>query len=369
MHVGGSFLAQGASAYPYGGYDFDARPGNRGNGSRGYNGAKGEDAEGYDGADGGPGGRGGLGGAGGWGGARGVGGDGAGGTIKLAGTTLTTAGFDAPRIDTRGGDSSTATQGRFILSQGTEGPVSFDVEGANVEYFDGPRLHNPYIHVPEGLPGRDRLDTAPMTGLTTGPDTFGIVAGLSAHHALFDDVRSGRPEGALAALMRVGNLPGAHPDLLGTDEILLLNLTDRLLSDAAVGATLAARDSPAFVSRLALGGHEHNPLFLAAAGPAFLSGLEPDQVFAFTVPDDFELRYWLAVGELSHGGLLSAPGQAIYLTRFDSPAPAVPEPGTLALLLAGVLGLLGMSVRREQPIEARLRPGPDARHYPPRTLC
>ena len=58
-----------------------------------------------------------------------------------------------------------------------------------------------------------RFDTAPMIGLTTGPDTFGIVAGLSAQDAMFDALRNQAPDDALVALLRVDNLPG-HPDLI-----------------------------------------------------------------------------------------------------------------------------------------------------------
>ncbi|BBL35458.1 hypothetical protein Nstercoris_01724 [Nitrosomonas stercoris] len=355
MQVGGTFLARGDAGYPNRDYSFDWSGQYGHNGAAGYGGAPGKDVSAEDGADGGYGGRGGLGGHGGYGGSGGTGGDGAGGTIKLAGTTIATVGSDAPRVDASGGNDTEATQGRFILSQGSNGSASFNVQGANVENFDGPQIHNPYIYVPDSLAdfapsdtsmnGDFRFDTAPMIGLTTGPDTFGIVAGLSAQDVMFDALRNQAPDGALAALLRVENLPG-HPDLLGTDQILLLNLTDDLLNDLAVGATLASFNAPVIPLQLMLGGYEHNPLFLATAAPTFLNGLTPDQIFAFTVPDDIELRYTLSVGSLgSNNGILSTAGAgAIYLTAETT--RAVPEPDTVALLL---LGLFGMTARRRAP--------------------
>ena len=72
------------------------------------------------------------------------------------------------------------------------------------------------------------------------------------------------------------------------------------MNDLAVGVIPVFFDSPAVPLQLMLGGYEHNPLFLAAAAPTFLNGLAPDQIFAFTVPDDIELRYALSVGNLSN---------------------------------------------------------------------
>jgi|GEM_PF-2974494 len=323
-------------------------------GEAGYNGYKGvisydEDysSTANDGADGG---RGGDGGDGGNGGRGGDGGSGAGGTLKLVATDIRT---DAgAKLDTEGGhnpvsDSDPGDDGRVLMGS-TAAPSGDDPEviaKSTYTYYGGPTATNRY-----GSSGNP-IETPLIPDLMGGAEAFGI---LDTYDSLtmpdFNDTifASERDQGYAALLMKYDDTTlFTGLDYAGYDIVAFVNLLDISLDNAEFwGAGTATAFS------LYSGGWINDPLF-GGTGDVLLSALSPYAIYLTLVPEYANgytgLRAEFDIDGRHYADAWSGTGEKILaIGQRISEVAQVSEPGTLALMLAGLGGIPAWRRRRSR---------------------
>ena len=173
--------------------------------------------------------------------------------------------------------------GRYVVAFDNDAPTDLGAAtGARTELFSTGGVANPYI---EG--GTTRTSNVP--GLRDGADAYGVLDRVESFNpinsfdAFFDGVRANAPEGAIAAVVRAGSVPGL-PQIDDQDVLLLVNLTASPLDGAGLGVVDADSGS-GFTRRLSVQGFFRNPTF-GGGGPLFLPGLPGNAVFATLAPDN-----------------------------------------------------------------------------------
>jgi hypothetical protein len=148
------------------------------------------------------------------------------------------------------------------------------------------------------------------------------------------------PTGATGALYRVHVGPtGYAEDFTGYDALFFLNLTGEALVNPLLGIVESGTDST-FLEPLLAGGFATDPLF-GGNGAADLGMLAGYGVYETLIPAGGTLFNFGADAAADRGQRLEN-GQFAFLTGAPTGPAAVPEPGTIALLLTGVAGLAGM---------------------------
>ena len=292
---------------------------------------------------GGLGGPAGNGGAGGGGGTGGSGGGGAGGTVKLFGSVLDADGALASAAGGSGG--SAGGNGRIVLGNNVigGGPA---VQGGTLETFAGSQGSNPHIAGGSMTPF--------IPDLVGGAELYGLLAGIDANDPFFDSVRTGAPDDALAAIMRVDLGPAVYADdYNGFDMLLYVNLLPDMIWAPTLGFDPAGG---AFATGLTIGGWMNDPAY-GGFSDAILLGLGGYSVFATLIPEVSGLVTAggsppLVVSLALPGGPLVISGNqnlnngdAFFLVPYSEPPAAVPLPASL-LLLGGVGGLAGLRLMR-----------------------
>lgn len=296
-----------------------------GSGGRGNNGGGG--------ADGGDGGYGAYGGTGG------------GGTVRIVAARIVD---ERPTVVTEGGrpvfsNNPTGASGRFYYGSNENDRLRY-ASGAvvgNIVIDDttgrayGTRAANPFIRLSSGASVQTPFITSWLANgtelLAAGAERFGIVSAGAAALAqpLVDRLRAGSPTSASAALVRERSFAGLVME--GFDALIMVNLTGRsLLEPKLVGFGDAGYSQ---MSALLAGGWAQDAAFGGDGADAILA-LQANGMYLTFVPSDTAsdlLRFGFSVDGVGTSGVLTRDGQAMYLSTV-----AVPEPGTWAMLLAGV---------------------------------
>jgi hypothetical protein len=315
-----------------GGSGGSGRDGNGGSGTYGLAGGNGRDHVSWGGSGGGGsgggggagGGAGGYGGRGGSGGRSASGGGGAGGTVKIVATSISGDGS----VDIAGGGAVgfEGQAGKLVLGSNVYSATNITGgAGRTVESRDhfgrsmGPRRKNLYVL---GL----ETETPCIPQLTDGSDVCGMTD-LAVTDSMFDGLRSAAPGGMVAAMVRMNRGPfGAEYDWRGFDMALVVNLTDRPLSDVAAGV-----GGEGYLIPLMSGGFERWEMF-GGAGYELLGDLPAFGVYAFLIPEDAD-GFNLRIGQHAQtaGGVFLDNGGSMFV---------IPEPATITLLAIGALTIL-----------------------------
>ncbi|MEZ4279663.1 MAG: hypothetical protein R3F21_08650 [Myxococcota bacterium] len=271
------------------------------------------------------GGRGGDGGAGARGAAGGNGASGAGGTVLLHGSIVEPASWT---ILATGG--TTADVGRFVV--GSNGEISLaDVTGANVERHLGQARVNPLI--------LGSVPTPLIVGVEGGAEAFGKLPALLATDPALAFVRSGAPQGAEVAVVRLARGPAPYDDdYLGADMLLFVNLRNQTQTLPRLGVDLDASDST-FLPVLREGGFAAHPDF-GGSGPRALDRLGPYEVYATMIPS--------LTRPLVNAAVVGAPPESERLVRPGDALYVVPEPGLALMTCVGVGALAAIGRGRKQ---------------------
>ena len=206
-------------------------------------------------------------------------GGGAGGTAKLSGSVVNVSGAS---VDVSGGTGSggagNGSGGRFILETNVAGGEPGTVSGASTETYSGPMGINPFI--------KDGATLTPyIAGLIGGAELFGLLDGIDAQTPEIAALTEGLSRGSQVALLRLDIGPGQYAvDYTGFDMLLLVNLTNRILNDVALGIDPAGIDTE-FTLGLLEGGVANNPLF-GGGGFQSIGPLGAYQIFATLTPEN-----------------------------------------------------------------------------------
>ncbi|MEM6394502.1 MAG: hypothetical protein AAF797_17180, partial [Planctomycetota bacterium] len=284
-------------------------------------------------------GEGGASGQGGDGGDGGSGGAGSGGTVKLVGSVVAGAGA----VDAGGGSGGSPQRdggnGRLILGNNVVDGPALSVVG-DIFQTTGPTNTNPFfggIQTPviaEQNVAFDNVDDA--------AEAFGLAENLSAGD--FPAILAAGPPVTIGDGAGVRGLAVARLDdrvLLGSDyagfdalAVLLSPLFEGGLEDVMLGGSQDA--GTLSLSPLLSGGFSTRAEF-GGTGPLVDASLLPGDVYVTLVPEDFEVfeisfnsRNGEAVSSFQETFVLSGPGDVFY---------SLPEPGTVTLLMAGVVVL------------------------------
>jgi len=306
-----------------------------GTGGNGGSGASG----GGGGGKGGNGGNGGTGGSAGNSTAGGTGGGGAGGTVYLSGTTFGATG--SASINVSAGSGGAAQGGHVVLGTNAAAFVGSILGSANTSFLDGARGANPFVG------GASTPFVAGLTdGSTSSAELYGlgdasltraaIEAALGGALPAFDV--NGTPlASAGAALVRLAVGVGDYTtNYTGFDMLVEINLTTGAITSPMLGIDGAD-------SSLLLRGYTRNAAVGGSGGPIALGSLAGGGSYATLVAEGTTLQPTLS-GNFGSGLLTAtstslADGQALYLAN-------IPEPGTLVLLGAGLLGVGAARSRR-----------------------
>jgi len=254
-----------------------------------------------------------------------------GSVVNTDGATADASGGINSYNTTRGGD------GRFILGSNTAGADGIAVSGATTSVFDGTRAINPFI-----VGGA--MATPYIPDLVGGAEVYGLLDGIDATDAVFNSLHADASAGALAALWRLDTGPGIWgDDFIGFDILLMVNLTDQALGNPMLGYDPLGLDS-GFMSDLLLGGYQNDALF-GGSGPGLLGSLNAFSVYATLVPDSGSL---FNASVLGAEALSTGLGTGDYAYLYATIPSNVSEPGVLALLL---IGLVGIGVKNWEKLE------------------
>ncbi len=250
-----------------------------GTGGTGGNGTNGGTGLVISGGSGGSSGGGSAGGAGGTGG----GGGGAGGTVKLYGTNITA---DGVKVDTSGGNSTMANNGRFIFGTNTATGLILPANriGTNYSQVTGQRNDNTFI-----ADGTADENTPLIAGLQGGSELYGLLGGLTASSLDYDLSTPGvqqAPSDTLVAIFRLDlGLTGYNTDYAGFDMLLYVNVTDKVLANPNLGIILSGSTSTTFTQGLLTGGFRTDTTFGGTGTPQALTSFNPGAIWATLVPD------------------------------------------------------------------------------------
>jgi hypothetical protein len=227
--------------------------------------------------------------------------------------------------------------GSFVLGNNVLLPTSISVLGAGVTPTTGAQGANPFIN--------SGAKTPYIPNLTGGAELYGVLGNVSAQDAFFQPFSSAAPKGAIAALIRVQTGPGVFDlGFTGFDNLLFVNLTGSALSVPELGISETGPDG-CLLNPLMTGGFATDPLF-GGDGPADLGSLAGFDVWDTLIPDSGTLFNFAGDG-YSLTNVALEDGDAAYLVPTQGGPSTVPEPTTLGLVLAGLLGL-GV-IRRRRP--------------------
>ena len=210
-------------------------------------------------------------------------------------------------INASGGSSAgnAGGNGRYVVSENSSTSTNYGTRiGASEFFFSGQAARdiNPLI----GIVGTTTYNIA---GLQGGADVYGIMSGVSASDSFFDDVRTGAPANAVAALVRRSIGPtGDH--YLGQDHLLLVNLTEAPLSNPALGV---GTPGSSFSVPLLQRGFANNAAF-GGAGEITLNQLPAESVYATLIGENEHLNVNASVNGV---GLTEIPFDTlnvVYLT-------------------------------------------------------
>jgi hypothetical protein len=272
---------------------------------------------------------GGLGGAGGAGGNRsgalGAGGAGSQGQAGAAGAT-----------GGKGVAGAAGNNGSIVLGNNVLLPTSISVLGAGVTPTTGSQGANPFIN--------SGAKTPYIPSLPGGAELYGVLGNVTAQDAFFQPFSSAAPKGAIAALIRVQTGPGVFDlGFTGFDNLLFVNLTGSALSLPELGISETGPDG-GFLESLMTGGFATDPLF-GGDGPVDLGSLAGFDVWDTLIPDSGTLFNFAGDG-YSLTSVSLEDGDAAFLVPTRGGPGTVPEPATLGLVLAGLLGLGVVRSRR-----------------------
>jgi hypothetical protein len=208
----------------------------------------------------------------------------------------------------------------------------------------GPTAINPFIK--DATTGAIATATPYIPNLKGGAEAFGMLNGVKSTDAFFTQIRASAKTGDQLALLRLHQgIPGYDVNFVGYDGLFLINLTDQALADVLLGIVENGTD-PMFLRALLEGGFSKDALF-GGDGPTELDLLDPFGVYMTLVADDMLFNFGFTDNFLSDIDLDN--GQFIFLSGLIDEMPTgIAEPGTLALLTAGLVGVFVLRRRREQ---------------------
>jgi hypothetical protein len=215
-------------------------------------------------------------------------------------------------INASGGSSagSAGGNGRYLVSENSSTAANYgSPTGASEHFFSGQAARdvNPFIETVG-------TTTFNIAGLQGGADVYGLMSGVSASDSFFDDIRTGAPANAVAALVRTDVGPTGD-QYLGEDHLLLVNLTETPLNNPTLG--LGAPGS-SFEVPLLQRGFANNPAF-GGSGATTLTQLPAESVYATLVGENEQLSVNASVSGAATTDVPFNTLDVVYLTTTFHP--------------------------------------------------